>query len=110
MCFVPALYYAGESSTAQAIVNAVAKMAAMFSGMLAAPAATDAPVLALQRHNDLQYLSAHLLMVPFLFGDELVQLLGSRVWLGEDALRLRGAARAAFNDTVRQAAQVALLT
>jgi hypothetical protein len=85
---------------AQAIVNAVSKMAAMFSTMLPAPAAADAPSLALLRHNDLQYLAAHLLVLPFLFGSELKELLGSYVWLGDDALRLRGAARAAFNDVV----------
>lgn len=76
-------------------------MAAMFSTMVATAAAADAPVLALQRHNDLQHLSNHLLMVPYLFGEVLNELLGSKLWLGEDALRLRGAARAAFNDTVR---------
>eukprot|EP00878_Enallax_costatus_P008594 GHUV01008985.1.p1 GENE.GHUV01008985.1~~GHUV01008985.1.p1 ORF type:complete len:754 (+),score=301.21 GHUV01008985.1:377-2638(+) len=90
----------GNTSTAQAIVNVVSKMAAMFGTMLPAAAAADAPVLALQRHNDLQYLSNHLLTVPYLFGDDLNQLLGSKVWLGDDALRLRGAARAAFFDTL----------
>jgi hypothetical protein len=85
---------------AQAIVNAVSKMAAMFSTMLPAPAAADAPSLALLRHNDLQYLAGHLLVLPFLFGSELKELLGSYVWLGDDALRLRGAARSAFNDVV----------
>lgn len=86
---------------AQAIVGAVSKMSAMFSSMLPAPAAADAPSLALLRHNDLQYLAGHLLVLPFLFGPELKALLGSYVWLGNDALRLRGAARAAFNDVVR---------
>ncbi|KAF6266527.1 hypothetical protein COO60DRAFT_1654215 [Scenedesmus sp. NREL 46B-D3] len=90
----------GDTSMAQAIVNAVSKMAAMFSTMLPAPAAAEAPSLALLRHNDLQYLAQHLLVLPFLFGSELKELLGSYVWLGDDALRLRGAARAALNDVV----------
>ncbi|WIA09183.1 hypothetical protein OEZ85_008594 [Tetradesmus obliquus] len=90
----------GDISMAQAIVGAVSKMSAMFSSMLPAPAAADAPSLALLRHNDLQYLAGHLLVLPFLFGPELKALLGSYVWLGNDALRLRGAARAAFNDVV----------
>lgn len=93
-------FAAGDTSMAQAIVNAVSKMAAMFSTMLAAPSAADAPSLALLRHNDLHYLANHLLVVPFLFGSELKDLLGAYAWLGDDALRLRNTARAAFIDTV----------
>lgn len=87
---------------AQAIVAAVSKMAAMYPAMVAAPPACDAPALALQHHNDLAYLANHLLLAPFLFGDELAELLGLPVWFGDDALKLRAAARAAFNDTVRR--------
>jgi hypothetical protein len=85
---------------AQAIVAAVSKMARLYPLMLPAPAAADAPVLALQRHNDLQYLANHMLVAPFLFGQELQELLGVQLWLGDDALKLRADARGAFHDTV----------
>lgn len=92
--------FAGDTSVAQAVVGAVSKMAAMFNTMLASPSAAEAPVLVLQRHNDLQYLAAHLLMLPFLFGEELGNVLGTKVWFGEDALRLKTSARSAYNDMV----------
>jgi hypothetical protein len=85
---------------AQAIVAAVSKMARLYPLMLPAPAAADAPVLALKRHNDLQYLANHMLVAPFLFGQELQELLGVQLWLGDDALKLRADARGAFHDTV----------
>lgn len=90
----------GDASMAAAIVGTVSKMAAMFGTMLPPPPAADAPGLALLRHNDLQYLANHLLLLPFLFGRELQELLGSALWFGDDALRLRNAARAAYSETL----------
>eukprot|EP00775_Hariotina_reticulata_P007918 gene7918-8114_t len=98
-----ALAYAchqGDTSMAQAIVAAVSKMARLYPRMLPAPAAADAPALALQHHNDLQYLANHMLVVPFLFGQELQELLGVQLWFGDDSLKLRADARAAFHDTL----------
>jgi hypothetical protein len=94
---------AGEPAAAQAAAGAVCKMAALFTALLPAPPAADAPALALQRHNDATYIADHLLLLPYLFGAELEGLLGGPLWLGDDALRLRGAARAALADAVRRA-------
>jgi len=85
---------------AQAIVGSVSKMAVMYTTMLHSPAAAEAPEAAMLRHNDLQYLATHLLVAPFLFDPELKQLLGAGLWFGNEALQLRAAARAAYNDLV----------
>ena len=86
---------------AQAVVVGVPKMAAMYSTMITNPTAADAPQLTLLRHNDLEYLAKHLLLLPYLFSPQLETLVGGEVWFGDEALRLRAAARACFNDAVR---------
>lgn len=92
---------AGDTSMAQAVIGAVSKMALMFATMLPPPAASEAPLLALLRFNDLQYIASHLLLLPFLFDPDLKPLLGAGLWFGNEALQLRTAARAAYNDLVR---------
>lgn len=87
---------------AQAIIGAVSKMALMFATMLPPPAAAEAPLLALLRHNDLQYIASHLLVLPFLFDPDLKPLLGASLWFGTEAMQLRTAARGAYNDLVSE--------
>jgi hypothetical protein len=79
---------------------AVSKIAAMFASLVPPPSAADAPQPALLRHNDLRYLSGHLLLLPFLHAPALEALVGGEVWFGDDALRLRAQARALANASV----------
>jgi hypothetical protein len=94
--------FSGDAEMAQAVVVGVPKMAAMYSTMITNPTAADAPQLTLLRHNDLQYLANHLLLLPYLFSPQLETLVGGEVWFGDEALRLRAAARSCFNDAVRE--------
>eukprot|EP00877_Chromochloris_zofingiensis_P011162 jgi/Chrzof1/629/Cz01g23020.t1 len=88
---------AGEKVLAQAVVITVSKMATMYATMLPPVEPTDAAVMALLRHNDLQYLSNHMLLLPFLYGPTLEELVGGQVWFGSEATRLCAAAKQVFN-------------
>jgi hypothetical protein len=80
---------------------AVSKIATMFATLVPPPSAADAPQPVLLRHNDLNYLANHLLLLPFLHSPELERLAGGEVWFGDEALRLRAQARALANESVR---------
>lgn len=92
--------FAGEKVLAQAVVITVSKMATMYATMLPPVEPTDAAVMALLRHNDLQYLSNHMLLLPFLYGPTLEELVGGQVWFGSEATRLCAAAKQVFNASV----------